>query len=348
MSGADTLNLIGRTSVRVPALGFGAAAIGNLYRPLGDEAASACVTKALEAGIRYFDTAPRYGHGLSERRLGAVLPHDVIVSTKVGRVLTPIAPPPSGTQRHGFVDGDPFEEHFDYSYDGVMRSFESSLTRLKRDHIDILLAHDLGQLTHGDDHDYHLKAFLSGGLKAMQTLKSEGRIGAIGLGVNETEICDNVLDHADLDAILLAGRYTLLEQAPLEAFLPRCVARNVSIILGGPFNSGILITGVGNGHTPFYDYAPAPPEIIARVHRIEAICADHHVPLAAAALQFPLAHPAVASVIPGMATPDEVRSNAALFHHPIPPALWDDLKTGGLIPSAAPTPAPTPETPVSA
>ncbi|OYW80955.1 MAG: pyridoxal 4-dehydrogenase [Asticcacaulis sp. 32-58-5] len=354
MSGADTLNPIGnpigrlnpvgKTGVRVPALGFGAAAIGNLYRPLSDQAARACVTAALDASIAYFDTAPRYGHGLSERRLGMTLPTNAVISTKVGRVLSPITPPPPGTERHGFVDGDPFEEHFDYSYDGVMRSFETSLLRLKRERIDILLAHDLGRLTHGPDHDHHLKAFLEGGLKALQTLKAEGRIGAIGLGVNETAICDQVLDHADVDAILLAGRYTLLEQNPLDAFLPRCVARNVSIILGGPFNSGILISGVKGDQVPFYDYAPAPSEIINRVRRIEEVCADHGVPLAAAALQFPLAHPAVVSVIPGMATPDEVRSNTALFNHPIAPAVWDDLKTAGLIPAAAPTP----KAPVSA
>ena len=332
------MNAIGHTGVHLSPLGFGAAAIGNLYRALSDEAATACVDAALAAGIHYFDTAPRYGHGLSERRLGMALPADAVISTKVGRVLSPITPPPVGTERHGFVDGDPFEEHFDYSYDGVMRSFESSLSRLKRDHIDILLAHDLGRLTHGDDHDQHLKAFLNGGLRAMQTLKSEGRIRAIGLGVNETAICDQVLDHADVDVILLAGRYTLLEQAPAEAFLPRCVARGVAIILGGPYNSGILISGARGEKVPFYDYAPASPDIIARVRRIEDICNAHHVPLAAAALQFPLAHPAVVSVIPGMATPDEVRANAALFDHRIPAALWDDLKTGGLIGSDAPTP----------
>ncbi|MDC7675928.1 aldo/keto reductase [Asticcacaulis machinosus] len=335
---------IGHTGVHLSPLGFGAAAIGNLYRPLSNEAAAECVNAATAAGIRYFDTAPRYGHGLSERRLGMALPADAVISTKAGRVLTPIAPPPSGTERHGFVDGDPMEEHFDYSYDGVMRSFEASLQRLNRDHIDILLAHDLGRLTHGDNHDHHLKVFLEGGLKAMQTLKSEGRIRAIGLGVNETAICDTVLDQADVDVILLAGRYTLLEQTPLDAFLPRCEARGVSIILGGPYNSGILISGVKGDKVPFYDYGPASPDIIAQVRQIENICDAHNVPLAAAALQFPLAHPSVVSVIPGMASPAEVHANTALFNHLIPAALWDDLRSSGCLNTAAPTP----KAPVSA
>ena len=322
---------LGLTPVEVTALGFGAAALGNLYRAISDATAQACLHAALDAGIGYIDTAPHYGQGLSERRVGQ-MPGAYTLSSKVGRVLTPVAPLPPGTERHGFVDGDPNEPHFDYSYDGVMRSFESSQKRLKREHIDILLAHDLGRQTHGADAPAHMKAFLDGGYKAMQDLKDQGVIGAIGLGVNEWQVCEEVMANADLDVALLAGRYTLLEQGALESFLPLCEAKGVSVITGGPFNSGIL---TGGDH---YDYGQVPPEICTRVTKLKAVCAAHDVPLAAAALQFPLAHPAVACVIPGMADAAEVTANVALFAHDIPPALWDDLKTEGLLHDRAPTP----------
>ena len=322
---------LGLTSVEVTALGFGAAALGNLYRAIPDDTAQACLDAALNAGIGYVDTAPHYGQGLSERRIGQA-PGAYTLSSKVGRVLTSVAPSPPGSERHGFIDGDPFEPHFDYSYDGVMRSFESSLKRLKRDRIDILLAHDLGRQTHGADAPVHLKIFLDGGYKAMRDLKDQGLIGAIGLGVNEWLVCEDVMAYADLDTILLAGRYTLLEQGALESFLPLCEAKGVSVIVGGPFNSGIL---TGGDH---YDYGQVPPEICTRVTRLKAVCAAHDVPLAAAALQFPPAHPAVACVIPGMADAAEVTANVALFAQEIPSALWDDLKTEGLLHDHAPTP----------
>ncbi|HTM80942.1 aldo/keto reductase [Asticcacaulis sp.] len=325
---------LGSTAVEVTALGFGAAALGNLYRAIPDATAQACLDAALDAGIGYVDTAPHYGQGLSERRVGQTLGDraGITVSSKVGRVLTPVAPSPAGTERHGFIDGDPFEPHFDYSYDGVMRSFESSRKRLKREHIDILLTHDLGRQTHGADAPAHMKAFLAGGYKAMRDLKAQGLIGAIGLGVNEWQVCEEVMAHADLDVILLAGRYTLLEQGALESFLPLCEAKGVSVIVGGPFNSGIL---TGGDH---YDYGQVPPEICTRVTKLKAVCAAHDVPLAAAALQFPLAHPAVACVIPGMADAAEVTANVALFARDIPAALWDDLKTEGLLHDHAPIP----------
>jgi len=330
---------LGRTAVQVSVLGYGAASLGNLYRTQTDEGAAASVQAALAAGITYFDTAPRYGHGMSERRLGASLPADAVISTKVGRILTPIDPPPPNTTRHGFVDGDPFEEHFDYSYDGIMRSFEASLKRLKRERIDILLAHDIGRLTHAEAHDTLFAQFLTGGLKAMQALKAQGLVQAIGLGVNEAGVCNEVLDHADMDAFLLAGRYTLLEQGPLDQFLPRCVERGASIILGGPFNSGILIDGVRDGAPPpMYDYAPAPAPVVARVKALQTVCAAHGVPLAAAAMQFPLAHPAVASTIPGMGRPERVQQNLDLLRFPIPADLWADMKAQGLLHPAAPVP----------
>ncbi len=325
---------LGSTPVEVTLLGFGAAALGNLYRAIPDDTAQTCLEAALATGIGYIDTAPHYGQGLSERRVGhALAAHSgITLSSKVGRVLTQIAAPPAGTERHGFIDGDPFEPMFDYSYDGVMRSFESSLARLQHDHIDILLAHDLGRQTHGDNAPVHMKAFLDSGLRAMHDLKSQGRVGAIGLGVNEWQVCEEVMADADLDVVLLAGRYTLLEQGALESFLPLCEARGVSVIVGGPFNSGIL---TGGDH---YDYGHVPADVRTRVTKLKTVCAAHNVPLAAAALQFPLAHPAVACVIPGMANTTEVAANIALFARDIPSALWDDLKTEGLLHNHAPTP----------
>lgn len=310
--------------------GFGAAPLGNLYRPRSDDDAKAALAAAVAAGIRYIDTAPHYGQGLSERRIGLEGGHAVI-STKVGRLLKAINPPPPGTERHGFVDGDPFEPVFDYSRDGVLRSFESSLSRLKRDRIDILLAHDLGKVTHGPDHSRHLRDFLAGGYDAMCDLKAQGLISAIGLGVNETAIVEEVLAHVDLDVVMLAGRYTLLEQDALDTFLPLCERRGVKVIAAGPFNSGLLCGGTT------YNYAPAPDTLRQRAVALQRVCESHGVPLAAAALQFPLMHPAVATVVVGMASPDEVRANTALMQTDIPAALWRDLKAEGLLRADAPT-----------
>lgn len=327
---------LGSTSVEVPALGCGAATLGNLYRAISDEQAQATLAAAFSSGLTYVDTAPHYGQGLSERRVGNSLAKGILVSTKVGRVLNPIASPPPGTERHGFVDGDPFEPEFDYSYDGIMRSFEASQKRLNREYIDILLVHDLGHATHNEKAPRHMSAFLSGGYKAMQSLKDQGLTGAIGIGVNEWQVCEDLMSQVSLDVILLAGRYTLLEQTALDSFLPACEHRNISIILGGPFNSGILIEGITDTRVPHYNYEPAPPEIVGRVRALQSVCEAHGVPLAAAALQFPLAHPAVASVIPGMASADQVRANRRLLDTFIPSALWSDLRTEGLLHPLAP------------
>jgi D-threo-aldose 1-dehydrogenase len=259
-------------------------------------------------------------------------------STKVGRVLQPVTPPPKGTERWGFIDGLPYEPVFDYSYDGVMRSFDSSLQRLQVSKVDILLAHDLGQMTHGDEHARHWKDFMDGGYRAMRELQQQGVVRAIGLGVNEWQICADVLRHADVDVFLLAGRYTLLEQEPLDAFLPECVRRNVSIILGGPFNSGILINGASGG-SAYYNYAPAPSAIIERVQAVQAICDAHSVPMAAAALAFPLAHPAVVSVIPGQASVEQVEAVYRWFQTSIPSSLWSDLRSAELLHPQAPVPS---------
>jgi len=336
---------LGSTGIELTTLGFGGASIGNLYKAISDEQAGATINVALDVGIRYFDTAPHYGQGLSELRLGRALqqsshqaPQHVVVSTKVGRVLEPIALPPLGTERWGFVDGLPYEPVFDYSYDGVMRSFESSLQRLQVSRVDILFAHDLGRDTHGQNHEHHWKIFLDGGYRAMCELKAQGVVRAIGLGVNEWQICMQALQHITLDVFLLAGRYTLLEQEALELFLPECVRRMVSVILGGPFNSGILINGVRGGNVPFYNYAPARAAVIARVQAIQTICDSHKVPLAAAALQFPLAHPAVISIIPGQASSAQASELNHWFQTTIPASLWTDLRTASLLHAQAPVP----------
>lgn len=325
-------------------LGFGAASIGNLYRAMPDQDAAATVRSAWDAGLLYYDTAPHYGFGLSEKRVGEALAEldpdqRAIVSTKVGRRLDPVTP---GTDlsvpRQAFATPEPFESVFDYSYDAVMRSYEASRIRLRRDRIDILYAHDVGRMTHGEDHPRRFAEFMEGGYRAMRELRDGGAVGAIGLGVNETQVCEEVLAVGEIDLVLLAGRYTLLEQHALETFLPLCERRHVKIVLGGPYNSGILAKGVRGGGELHYNYQPAPPEIIARVGAIEDVCAAHDVPLAAAALQLPLAHPQVVSVIPGMNSPRQVAQAVALMEAAIPPQLWRDLKDRGLIRPDAPIP----------
>ncbi|MEN2791702.1 aldo/keto reductase [Sphingomonas oligophenolica] len=312
----------------LPRLGMGTAAIGNLYRPVSDDAARQTVMAALAAGIRYFDTAPHYGFGLAERRLGDALAEadprgSAIISTKVGRLLVPSD---ATGARHGFVDADPFEPVFDYSADAIRRSHEASLRRLRRDRIDILLAHDLGRMTHGDDHPAHLRTFLDSGYGAMRALREAGAVDSIGIGVNEVAICQELLDRVDLDVILLAGRHTLLDRRSAATLFETCAKRGVSVIIGGPYNSGILAQdGIGGATGLHYDYRPPGPETLARAIRIETICARFGVSLPAAALQFPLRSPQVAAVIPGMVGPDQVAASIARLATPIPDALWAAL-----------------------
>ncbi|TWB63900.1 aldo/keto reductase [Nitrospirillum viridazoti] len=325
------------------ALGFGAASIGNLYRAMPEENAEATIRSALDAGIRYLDTAPHYGFGLSEKRLGRALSAldpegKLIFSTKVGRRLDPVPDADRTQVRQGFVSPEPFESRFDYSYDAVMRSYEASLQRLGRERIDILYVHDIGRFAHGDHHAETFRQFMAGGYRALRELRDSGAVGAIGLGVNEWEVCVEALAHGDYDLMLLAGRYTLLDQSSLDVFLPLCAQRGVSIVIGGPYNSGILATGVKGPGPIHYQYQQAPPDIVARVAAIEAVCDAHGVPLAAAALQFPLAHGQVASVIPGMDSPRQVERAVSLVRHPIPAALWADLKQQGLLRADAPVP----------
>jgi D-threo-aldose 1-dehydrogenase len=345
MENSHKSHRVGSTSVCLPALGFGAAPLGNLYTAHSDADAAATIQAALSAHFRYFDTAPYYGFGLSEQRLGVALPSAVdraglAISTKVGRALVPAAVGRIGSTRHGFIDGMPFEPFFDYSYDGVMRSFDASVRRLGGERIDILLAHDLGQMTHGAAHLARWSEFLAGGYRAMSQLRSENVVGAIGLGVTEIDVCLQALRDTDVDCFLLAGRYTLLEQSALDVLLPECVRRRVSIIAGAPFNSGILIEGIDGTSPAHYNYAPASPDVIGRVRRLTAVCSAHRVPVASAAIQFPLAHPAVVSVIPGLATPEEVYQVREFLSTPIPPSLWSDLRSEGLLHPCAPTPHP--------
>ena len=323
--------ILPRTGLPLPALGLGCAALGNLYSPVTDEQAAATLDAAWANGLTYFDTAPYYGHGRSEQRLGDWLKAGggagAIVSTKVGRSLIPLDGRPAPD--HGFVDPAPFAPVFDYSRDGVMRQVEASLARLGRARIDIVFVHDIGAMTHGADHAAVFAAALDGAFPALAELKARGVIGAVGIGVNEGAVCLQALAHVDLDAILLAGRHTLLDQSAAVGLLPVCEQRGVGVVVGGPFNSGILS---GGAH---YDYAQAPPAIVARVARLSAICADFGVALAAAALHFPLQHPAVTGVVAGARSPAEVAANARHMAAPPPPALWVALAEAGLIEAAA-------------
>lgn len=329
---------IGTTSLHVDTLGFGCASLGNLYHTVSDQAATELLQASWLHGFRYFDTAPHYGQGLSERRVGDLLRRhadDYVLSTKVGRLLRPAG---YATERHGFISPMPFDIAYDYSYSGILRSFEDSLQRLGLDRIDILYMHDIGTVTHGAANEQLFPIAMNEGYRAMDELRRDGLVRAIGLGVNEYEVCEAALDYGDWDCFLLAGRYTLLEQNALDTFLPKCVERNCSIIIGGAYNSGILATGV-HGKGPWhYDYGPAPEDVITRVASIEKTCRDYGVPLAAAALQFPLAHPAVVSVIPGIGKVRRIEQTQKLFSTDIPDEFWNSLSTQGLIRSGAPVP----------
>jgi len=326
-------------------LGFGTAPLGNFQRALGEAEAEAVVGAAWDAGMRFFDTAPLYGHGLSELRLGRVLKDkprgDYLISTKVGRYLVPCE---KGQEDAGiFLDVPPYRRVYDYSYDGVMRSFEDSLKRLQLDRVDILFVHDVDARNHGGwaACEARLVELMDqGGWRALSDLRASGAVAAIGAGVNEWEPCAWLLERADPDLFLLAGRYTLLEQEPLDGFLPDCLARGVGIVLGGPYNSGILARGPQEGAS--FDYAAAPPAVIERVKRIDAVCRRFDTPMIAAALQFAGAHPAVVSVIPGAQSLAEMESNLAAARVAIPLELWDALRAEGLLHPAAPVPQPEP------
>lgn len=331
--------LLGSTGLPVAEIGFGAGTLGNLYHPVSDAEARAALEAGLAAGIDYFDTAPFYGFGLSERRVGDALRGvDAVLSTKVGRLLAPDPGLRGDALRDGFRSPMPFRPLFDYTYDGIMRSWEASLHRLGVARVNVLFVHDIGAMTHGAEHGQRFAQLADGGgLRALEQLRAAGEIDGFGIGVNEVAVCHAVMAQAHLDVILLAGRYTLLEQAPLQQLLPDCLRAGTALVIGGPYNSGILATGTGSAQ-PFYDYAPAPPDIVARVARIEAVAARHGVTLAAAALQFPLAHPAVACVLPGLASAARVGQTLRLHGEAIPAAFWEELRHDGLLHPAAPVP----------
>ncbi|MCZ4291303.1 aldo/keto reductase [Hoeflea alexandrii] len=321
-------------------LGFGTAPLGNLYRAISDDEAHAVLTKAWDLGVRYFDTAPLYGLGLAETRLNRFLRvkqrGDYVLSTKIGRLLRRCEPGEQRTGEGKFFDVPRRREVYDYSYDGVMRSLEFSLERLGVDSIDILYAHDLDVFTHGSEaaRDGKLAELMAGGYRALVSLRDQGVIKAFGAGVNEWQACQWLTERGDFDLFLLAGRYTLLEQEALETFLPLAAQRGIGIVIGGPYNSGILATGPKPG--AFYNYDPAPQPILDRVARIQAVCERHTTRMVDAAFQFPLRHPSVVSVIPGGQGVAEMEANAVAASAEIPPALWSDLKAEGLMRQDAP------------
>ncbi len=314
---------LGTTGIELSELSFGVSSLGNLYRAVSDEEAVDVLDAVWNAGIRYMDVAPYYGFGLAETRLGQYLQgkrhEDFVVSTKVGRILEPVDP--SDVPDLGFVDPLQNCPRFDYSYDGIMRSYESSLMRMPDAPIKILYVHDIGELTHGkDENGRHIRELLGGGFKALDELKSTTDVDAIGLGVNEVEICLTLASEYDLDALLLAGRYTLLDRSAETQLLEVCRKQNIGIVVGGVFNSGILATGAVDGAC--YDYEPATPQICKKVDALEAVCQGHDVKLASASLQFALHSDLVASVLVGTGRVSSVQRSVDGVKDPIPDALW--------------------------
>jgi D-threo-aldose 1-dehydrogenase len=327
-SSPGSVSEIGKTGLRVTRLGLGGAPLGGLFESVREEDVRATLSAAYAAGIRYFDTAPFYGHGRGEMRLGAFLRErprgEFVLSTKVGRILVPAE---GAIENHQYKDVLPLNPVFDFSADGILRSFESSLARLGLERVDILHVHDP---------DAHYRAVVGEAFPALARLREEGRIAAIGAGMNQWEMLHDFARELDFDCFLLAGRYTLLDQSALEKLLPECEKRGISILIGGPYNSGVLAAGSrGSGH---YNYEAPPPAILEKLRRLETVASRHGVPLKAAALQFPLAHPAVASVVPGARTASEVEENVRMFSHPIPSAFWNELLAEGLLPEEAPVP----------
>ena len=321
-------------------LGFGTAPLGNLYRAITDAEADAVLDAAWAAGVRYYDTAPLYGLGLSETRLNRFLrgkPRDAyVLSTKVGRLLD-VATEATRDGHGKWFDVPARRERYDYGYDGVMRSVEASFARLGVDRIDVLLAHDIDVPNQGSraNVDAKVDQLQAGGYHALERLRSEGAIAAFGAGVNEWEVCEQLARRGDYDLFLLAGRYTLLEQEALTSFLPLCEARGIGVVIGGPYNSGILATGPRPGAR--YNYEPTGQAVLDRVARIERVCDAHGVRLVDAAFRFPLLHPCTVSVIPGGQGVEEMASNVAAAAAAIPPGLWSDLKAEGLLRPDAPT-----------
>ena len=322
---------VGKTQLKIDVLGLGGAPLGGNFADLDYAQGIEIISAALDAGMSYFDTAPWYGFGRSERVLGDQLRgKSYILSSKVGRLLAPgaVATP----MDFGMIDPLPFHPVYDYSYDGVMRAFEDGLQRLGLDRIDILLAHDIGTFQHGDDNAKHFKDLQEGGYKAMAELRADGRVQAIGLGVNENQVCLDALNIGQWDVFLLAGRYTLLEQTPLDELFPACDAVGTTIICGGPFNSGILVG------REMWNYNSAPEAVVNKVKALGAVADKYGIPLPAAALQFPLAHNTVTSVIPGPRSKVELEEILQWQSIKIPNEFWASLKSQALVHEGAPTP----------
>ena len=328
---------VAQTDLAMTTLGLGGASLAGIFSAVPADQARATVRHALELGINYVDTAPQYGLGRSEHLVGEVVREArprPILSTKVGRRLKPVSP--DRQDKGNWVDPLPFEQVYDYSYDGVMRSFEDSLQRLGLDRVDILYVHDIGVATHGAEANKPLwEQLATGGYKALRELRDGGTIKAIGLGVNEWEVLMDAFALGDWDVFLLAGRYTLLEQTALDPFMTTCIERGASVVVGGPFNSGILVGG------DKFNYAKAPEAIVARVRAIDAVCREFGVPLPAAALQFPLTHPAVCNVLPGPRSPAELDGILGWWDVSIPSALWTTLADRGLLAPGTPIPGGT-------
>ncbi len=327
---------LGETKLEIPTLGLGCASLAGNMAAVAEADARATIAAALEAGIDYIDTAPFYGFGKSERLVGdgvRARREELILSTKVGRLLAPQFGPYDPP--NGWVDPLPFVDVFDYSYDAIMRSFEDSLQRLGLNRVDILYVHDIGEATHGKARNAVLWDQLAnqGGYKALRELRDNGTVSAIGLGVNEWEVLMDAFGLGDWDAFLLAGRYTLLEQTSLSPFLETCIARKASVVIGGPFNSGILVGG------DTWNYGKAPEDIVRKVDIIQSVCADFGVAMPAAALKFPLTHPAVASVIPGPRTPTELQQILDWWAVDIPDGVWDAMADKGLFAPGTPLPS---------
>jgi D-threo-aldose 1-dehydrogenase len=322
---------VGRSAVKVTRLGFGAVPLGGLYKDVSEEEAGATVRRTLELGINYFDTAPIYGFGKAETRLGRELAKckrdSIVVATKVGYTLVPEDGARDTKVFHRFDNVPPLRPIFDYSYDGIMRTFEGSLKRLNLSRVDILNIHDP---------DYNWEDAIGTAYPTVHKLRSQGVVRAIGVGMCQAEMLVRFAREGDFDCFLLAGRYTLIDHTGLRELLPICEQKGISIIIGGPYNSGILATGARPGAT--YDYVEAKPAVLERVAAIEAVCARHNVPLKAAALQFPMAHPAVAAIIPGARSVAEVEENFRLLSMDIPDDYWEELRHLNLLSPEAPTP----------
>jgi D-threo-aldose 1-dehydrogenase len=323
------MNRLGRSMVGVTELGFGGGPLGGLFEPLDDATAAGALKAAWEAGIRYYDTSPHYGIGHSERRIGELLRDkpraEFTLSTKVGRLLVP--QDPQGRMDEEFAVPATHRRVWDFSRDGVLRSVEDSLARMGVDRIDVLFLHDAEQ---------HFEAALRDGYPALAELRAQGVVGAIGAGMYDSAKLTRLVRETDADVVMLSGRYTLLNHSALDDLMPACAERGVSVLAASVFNSGLLATERPREGAR-YDYAPATPYVLERVHRIADVCAAHGVTLPQAAMAFPLLHPAVAGVVAGMRSAEEVRRNVAAFSSPVPAALWSDLREAGLLDERAPT-----------